>query len=276
MSGLPRPGLSYISSEQDNHRIDRSAVRGNDFAMKTRFALLASVVIVMVGAAWVIGQRRAPALEIQLRSDPFPLTVGPTTLLIALQNTDGTPVDGAVVQVSGQMNHPAMLPIQSGPGAASGGEYRVPVIWPMAGQWTLDVTAELPDQKQTLREQFVVYIYPMTPYDNSRQSTYTSVSETNAAVSANPARELWIVIPQGTRQMLIVGDEHEIIPDEIRLQVSGRNVLVIRNDDLADHTIGPFFVRAGETIRQQFTQPAVFEGTCSISHSDEISIIVEA
>jgi hypothetical protein len=71
-----------------------------------------------------------------------------------------------------------------------------------------------------------------------------------------------------------MGDD--VIPADIRLNLSGQHVLVIRNDDIADHTVGPFFVRAGETIRQNFTQAAVFQGTCTIRHNADINIVVEA
>lgn len=241
--------------------------------MKARLALLVGIVI--AGAVWFAGQPvAAPAASVQLRSDPFPLRIGSTDLLISLTGADGAPLAGAAVDVSARMIHPGMPTLFSRAVTAANGEYRVPLIWPMAGQWTLDISAALPDQ--TVQEQYIVYIYPTTPYGNIGQPVYRSESEINAAVSANPKQEFWIVIPQGTQQMFILGEDHKLVPDEIRLQASGRNTLVIRNDDLADHTIGPFFVRAGETVRQTFTQPAVFQGTCSISHSDEISIIVEA
>ena len=242
--------------------------------MKTRIALLACVFIVIAVMAGV--GRQTLSIVVQLRSDPFPLNVGPTDLLVSLVNADGTAVEDAVVHISAQMNHPGMTSLESQPVTASGGLYRVPLIWPMAGQWILNITAALPDRADPVREQFVVFVYPTPPYLSFSQSSYRSQSEINAVVTANQAHEFWIVIPQGTAQMLISGEDHDLIPDEIRLQTSGRNVLVIRNDDLADHTIGPFFVQAGETIRQTFTQPAVFQGTCSIKHSDEISIIVEA
>jgi hypothetical protein len=101
------------------------------------------------------------------------------------------------------------------------------------------------------------------------------VREVNTAVATNPEQELWIVIPQGTQQMMRTGQGADVIPPEIHLSLAGQNTLVIRNDDIADHTVGPFFVRAGETVRQQFTRAAEYLGKCTISHGAEVSIVVE-
>lgn len=249
----------------------------NDTRMKTRLIAAVSVMIAAAGLVWVLRQSAAPpGVEIRLRSDPFPMTVGRADLWVALEQAGGSPVEGAQVQVAAQMLHPGMPALWASAEQSGTGAYRALMTWPMTGQWVIDVTAELPGQQSAIQEQFEVFVYAAPPSVSGSQTTYRSQSETRTAIMADPAREYWIVIPQGTRQMLLIGEDHNLMPDELRLQASGRNVLVIRNDDIADHNIGPFFVRAGETVRQKFTQPAVFTGTCSIRHSDEIRIVVEA
>jgi hypothetical protein len=246
--------------------------------MKIRLALAAIVGVTILGALWIIRQQPVtPPVKIGLRSAPYPMTIGPTTLYVSLSDTDGRPVDGAAVEVTSRMTHAGMLPIVSRPTMVSDGDYQVPVTWPMMGQWTIDVTAALPDGQGSTRDQFVVFIYAIPPAAAARttQSAYLSQSELNAVMNANPAQELWIVIPQGAQELFMEGQEDDLIPSEIRLQVDGRNTLVIRNNDLVDHNVGPFFVRSGETVRQAFRQPEVFQGTCSIRYTDEISIIVE-
>ena len=245
--------------------------------MKARLALVVTAVLAIVIGVWVISQRPTLSnVEIRLHSVPYPLTVGPSTLFVSLRDSAGVPVDGALVQVSSQMHHAGSLPLSHSTSDSLNGDYHVPIIWSMMGQWTVDVTAVLPEDRGTVREQFPVFIYAIPPFSTGDRTRFQSVSELNALVSADPERELWIVIPQGTQELIRTGQGDEIIPAEIRLQANGRNILVIRNDDIADHTIGPFFVRSGETVRQQFTEAAVFEGTCSVRHSDDISIIVEA
>jgi hypothetical protein len=250
--------------------------RGNDSEMTIRLSLLTSILL-LIGVACMSGQNaETPAVTIQLSSDPFPLAVGRSTLLVSLNASDDSSTEGAAVQVSSQITQGGLLTLPGQAVRSANGVYEIPMIWPRMGEWTVDVTAVLPDGRGTLQERFELYVYMVQPLVESKQSAYQSVSETNAAVSANAAEELWIVIPPGTDEMVMEGLSGELIPSEIRLQVTGQNVLVIRNNDFADHTVGPFFVRAGETVRQVFTQPAVYTGTCSITHSAEISIVVEA
>jgi hypothetical protein len=219
-------------------------------------------------------QQPSAGVQIALSSDPFPLTVGQTTLLVSVTDVDGTPVDGATVEVSGNMKMPGMLPQTGSTNIAVNGEYQVPIIWPMVGEWTIDVTATLPDRQ--VQERFDVFIYGVPAYNGGSRTTYRSVREVSADVSSNAEHEFWIVIPLGTQALIRSGMGDDVIPADIRLNLSGQHVLVIRNDDIADHTVGPFFVRAGETIRQNFTQTAVFQGTCTIRHNADINIVVEA
>lgn len=217
---------------------------------------------------------RQIATQIELRSDPFPLRVGQTTLDIMITDTDGTPIEDATVYVDSQMNHDGMLPLSGYARALGGGYYEKGVIFPMMGEWTLDITAELPDGQGELHEQFVVYVYPVTQYLDITDNRFQSVSELDDVMYGNPS-ELWVRIPQGAQSMIMTDFDADVIPTEMYLQVSGQNTLVIRNDDFEDHIVGPYFVRAGETIRQTFTRPAVFQGTCSIRHDDIVRIIVE-
>lgn len=257
--------------------------------MKARYIITAFFAAAMLtAAAAVIVLRPQPApvqvtealptgqspFQIQLSSAPYPLAVGQATLLIALLDASGQPVEGAMVAAASQMKHPGMLPIQHRVVAAEDGEYQAAVVWPMTGQWVVDVTAQMPGTEETVSDQFDVFVYPVPVESENSRTTFRSLSENLAAVS-DPARELRLVLPQGTLAMVRSGQGADLIPTEIRLDVSGQNTLVIQNDDIADHTIGPFFVRAGETVRQEFTRPAVYEGACSILPVSGVSIIVE-
>lgn len=243
--------------------------------MKMRLVVFASAVVLVVAAVFVAMRPQAGNVALELRSDPFPLSVGTSMLLVSVNQSVGAAVSGATVSVTAEMDHAGMLPVSGVSSTLVDGAYHVPIIWSMPGHWTVNVTARLPDQ-QTLQEQFEVYVYSIPPANAIPSAPFRSVREVEATVTANEERELWIVIPQGTREMIKLGQGDDVIPAEIRLQLSGQNVLVIRNDDIADHTIGPFFIRAGETIRQEFTNTAVFQGTCTVRHNAEVSIIVEA
>lgn len=80
------------------------------------------------------------------------------------------------------------------------------------------------------------------------------------------------VIPAGTGARLGRGETVEIMPSEVRLRVGDR--LVIRNEDDRTTAVGPYTVRAGETLDQEFVRPQVLVGECTLSGSGEIKIIV--
>ncbi len=246
--------------------------------MRMRHLIIAVAILVVVAAAGAAALRqRQPqnVIQIQMSSDPFPMAVGPATLRIALVNSDGSRIENATLFVTGQMHHGGMLPIHAQTNRSSDGIYEIPIMWPMMGMWQLDVSAEVPGNDELIQDQFMIYLYGMVTANTGSRTTYRSEGEYAAALSAKPANELRIVIPQGALALIREEQEDEVIPPEIRLKASGQNVLVIQNDDIVDHTIGPYFVRSGETFRQKFTSPAEYQGTCSIRYNASVSIIVD-
>lgn len=87
--------------------------------------------------------------------------------------------------------------------------------------------------------------------------------------------EFRIVIPAGTGDLIDAGQDPGIIPEEIRLKLGQKDILTIVNNDLVDHVVGPFFIRAGESLRQTFRTVAVYVGGCSIHQDQQVQIIVE-
>lgn len=243
--------------------------------MKTRIAIVIGVMLIILLIAGMLVQNFASEYQIQLRSNPFPMTVGSATLEISILDENGNLISDAIVEVKTQLGHPGAPEISYFPNQVIDDIYQVPVVWSMMGQGSVLVTAELPNQAGTIEEVFSVFVYLVPPISTNNQTNYRSFAEINRSITANSAEEYWIVIPQGTREMILMGQGDEFVPAQIRLNLNGQNTLVIRNDDFADHTIGPFFVRAGETVRQEFTEVAIFEGTCTIRHNASIKIIVE-
>jgi hypothetical protein len=186
------------------------------------------------------------------------------------------PIDNATLWISSYIQTGGELTLSSPAIQSTNGQFAVPVIYPRAGQWTIDVTVDLPGAQESIRESYLVYVYGVSSHIGDGVSPYRSLSQIETTLAAKPAKEYWIIIPQGTQEIATHSFmDDELFPSEIHLQVSGQNTLIIQNDDVVDHTVGPFFIRAGESIRQEFMQPAVYQGACSIRHNDEISIIVE-
>lgn len=93
-------------------------------------------------------------------------------------------------------------------------------------------------------------------------------------VQETTSREYRIIIPPGTGERIAAGEHISAIPSEIRLQLGKQDILVIENHDSTGHRISDFWVGAGETIRQQFHTPAIYQGECTVHSQAQIQIIV--
>ncbi|MGF1599890.1 MAG: hypothetical protein ACFCVK_23760 [Acidimicrobiales bacterium] len=93
-------------------------------------------------------------------------------------------------------------------------------------------------------------------------------------VEADPdaAADHHFVIPAGSGDAIDRGEALEILPPELSLEVG--EVLEIVNDDDRGHLVGPFFVGAGETLRQRFASPGEYQGICTVHPSGEFTLTV--
>ena len=80
------------------------------------------------------------------------------------------------------------------------------------------------------------------------------------------------LIPAGTAERIAGGEEIEIVPAELVVEVG--DALRIVNQDTADHIVGVFFVASGETLTQRFNSTAVLEGECSVHPSGAFTLRV--
>lgn len=90
-----------------------------------------------------------------------------------------------------------------------------------------------------------------------------------------PARTpqvLEFVVPIGTQARLTVGETVTIMPAEISLRVG--DTLRIRNEDVADQSVGPYLVAAGETLEVVYGQAGRYEGLCPLSEGGTFVIEV--
>lgn len=95
--------------------------------------------------------------------------------------------------------------------------------------------------------------------------------ETGADGSAEAAEHSYL-IPAGTGAAKDAGDLVEILPADLTVKVG--EVLELINEDDRGHIVGPFYVRAGETLRQEFTSTGVYEGICTVHPSGQVKVTV--
>ena len=80
------------------------------------------------------------------------------------------------------------------------------------------------------------------------------------------------VIPAGAGEALDAGTPLEILPGELDATV-GETIRIV-NEDERGHNVGPWFVGAGETIRQVFRSPGELVGVCTVHPSGELVLVV--
>lgn len=94
---------------------------------------------------------------------------------------------------------------------------------------------------------------------------------TERGSARTPAHEF--VVPDGTYDAILRNEKVTVMPDELRLRVG--DLVVIRNEDRYDQTVGPYFVKAGGRLELRYGTPGVFESTCTVSGSGKLVVVVE-
>ena len=82
------------------------------------------------------------------------------------------------------------------------------------------------------------------------------------------------VIPAGTAARIDSGEQIDIVPRELTVQV-GESIRIV-NDDAEGHVVGVFYVGAGETLTKQFTAPGELSGSCTVHSAGEFTLRVVA
>lgn len=90
----------------------------------------------------------------------------------------------------------------------------------------------------------------------------------------NRQRQLVFEIPPGTAARLAAGEEVNIFPSTIIIDLRQHDTLVIQNNDSAEVTIGPFRIVPGQQFVQRYWSPGVYELICSIHQGEQLRIEV--
>lgn len=91
-------------------------------------------------------------INMTLTVHPNPPGVGPAQLIVSVTGADGSPIDGAQLQIKGDMTHAGMEPVLAQAEGGVNGKYEIPFEWTMGGDWIVSVTAILPDGRTTIRQ----------------------------------------------------------------------------------------------------------------------------
>jgi hypothetical protein len=73
----------------------------------------------------------------------------------------------------------------------------------------------------------------------------------------------------------MAGDPIEILPDEIRLTLGLRDILLLRNSDDVPQMFGPTLMMPGQSFRLPFDRAAEYQFACTAHASGQMTIIVD-
>jgi hypothetical protein len=73
----------------------------------------------------------------------------------------------------------------------------------------------------------------------------------------------------------MAGDSVEILPDEIRLTLGVRDILVLKNSDEVPQIFGPTLMMPGQSFRLPFEMASEYQFACTAHSSGQMTIVVE-
>lgn len=89
------------------------------------------------------------------------------------------------------------------------------------------------------------------------------------------AREEVFEIPRGTWARRMSGEKVEILPQEVRLTLGVRDVLLLRNLDEVPQQFGPTVLMPGQSFRLPFEVASSYSFACSAHVSGQMTILVQ-
>ncbi len=115
--------------------------------MKIYTAVILGLLIAILTACGGQTDNTTPTtnVEISVIIEPDPPSMGESTLIVTLKDSDGNAINGATLKVHGDMDHAGMSPVDREVSASTNGEYRVPFEWTMGGGWVVTISAQLPN-----------------------------------------------------------------------------------------------------------------------------------
>lgn len=92
------------------------------------------------------------------------------------------------------------------------------------------------------------------------------------ASSGDDATTHSFVVPLGASEQLREDPDLSFFPRRLEARVGDE--IVIENDDTVLHTVGPFTVDAGQTLRLDLDSPGTYSGLCTLHPDGEAEIVV--
>jgi hypothetical protein len=93
----------------------------------------------------------ATEVKVELTVEPSPPAMGEALLELYLEDDEGNPIEGADLEIKGDMTHAGMEPVFGQFEEFAGGYYHANFEWTMGGDWIVTITGILPDGRELVR-----------------------------------------------------------------------------------------------------------------------------
>jgi hypothetical protein len=117
---------------------------------RTVYHLGLLLLLMLLGCAR--GIQDLPEVGVDLFIEPDPPQVGLVTVTVLLTGADGQPIQGAQMEVEGNMSHAGMVPVLALARETTPGRYQAELELTMVGDWFMLVRADLPDGRSMERK----------------------------------------------------------------------------------------------------------------------------
>ena len=90
--------------------------------------------------------------------------------------------------------------------------------------------------------------------------------------TARPPQTIELVIPEGTAERIARGEEPPTIPNQMTFVVGDK--LLVKNNDVADHELGPLWIPAGSSASLSLDSVQSYAYACSFRPSKYLGLDV--
>jgi hypothetical protein len=95
---------------------------------------------------------KPPDIVFEHKIAPAPPRTGSATVTLKLADSAGKPINGARINLEGNMSHPGMRPVFSEAREVESGRYEAPLEFTMKGDWFILFHITLPDGRKLQRQ----------------------------------------------------------------------------------------------------------------------------
>ena len=91
---------------------------------------------------------------------------------------------------------------------------------------------------------------------------------------ASDDRDQVFEIPKGTFARRMAGDKVDILPNEVKLTLGIKDVLVLKNRDDVPQVFGPVLMMPGQSFRLPFEMASSYQFACTAHSSGQMTVTV--